>query len=207
MGKKKKSIVDLQTGISLLIGLVILSGLGWLVMKVDILGKDVTKFQMIAEENKERMNRIGDNIPQIKSVIASMQIEKFLENALIAYNPKKDANGQWVSEFKLANLSKAELTTYTVSMKNEQDNIMLMASSGIIMNCWDSPRVTLSEYETTMNSYFPLPGVDKKNSWILSCSTDDISNLLDSNSIEKTKTDFVLKNNNISEFIDSLKVQ
>ncbi len=207
MGKKKKTIIDLQTGVSLLIGLVILGGLGWLVIKVDGLGNDVTKFQTIAEENKERMERIGNNIPQIKSVIASMQIEKNLGNALIAYNPKRDGNGKWTSEFKIADLDKSELTTYTVAMKGKDDNLLMMASSGLIWNCNDAPRVSLSDYETTTNSYFAIQSVDKKNSWFLSCSTDDISSLLDSNSVAKRKVDFVLANKSLEELIDSLKVQ
>lgn len=207
MGKKKKTIIDLQTGVSLLIGLVILGGLGWLVIKVDGLGNDVTKFQTIAEENKERMERIGNNIPQIKSVIASMQIEKNLGNALIAYNPKRDGNGKWTSEFKIADLDKSELTTYTVAMKDKDDNLLMMASSGLIWNCNDAPRVSLSDYETTTNSYFAIQSVDKKNSWFLSCSMDDISSLLDSNSVAKTKVDFVLAKKSLEELIDSLKVQ
>src|SRR5690606_27795404 len=111
----------------------------------------------LSNENKDRMNRIGDNIPQIKSILASIEVEKILDNALIAYKPQKDSSNVWTMDFLYADLNKSEITRFTVPLDSMDDNYVMWATSGAILDAKRANTSSFNEYEKFSDSYLEFP--------------------------------------------------
>ena len=203
---KNKPIIDLQTGISILIGLVILSGLGFLTARVFNLGEGLADLKRLSLENKDRMNRIGDNIPQIKSVLATVEVEKMFKNALIAYQPQKDSVNNWNMSFTLAEISSSKFTSFKVALDSVNDDFVLMASSGKILNYKEGEKLSFYDFQKYSSKYVAIPGdINLKNSWIISGDVNQVSNLLRLKATEIKESQIADSIKDMQELIERLE--
>ncbi|MFD2564158.1 hypothetical protein [Aquimarina rubra] len=187
---------------------IIIAALGWNLIQTYSLGREVSEVNMISKNNENRMDRIGETIPQIKSALAAIEIEKLLNNALIAFEPQKDSNEVWSMNIALASVSSSELTSYNIKLDSLEDNYVMMAASGTIMNSKKGSVLSFYDFEKFSNKYVDIPNnIDSKNSWIISGSTEEISKLLKSKSETINRTELKLTEKNFQSLIDSLKVQ
>jgi hypothetical protein len=156
--------------IEILVVGIFLSTLGWLCLTVYGLNGTVSTIDSKMETTKEDIIAIKGILPDINKALASEEIQKPIDAALITTKPYRNKEGNLVKSFKVINTKDSEMLTYTVALKNQTDIEKTLIFNGAIHYSSTSPIsfTKLIKYSLSENKEVSIsPKIDIKNSFVI----------------------------------------
>lgn len=120
-----------DSAIVLLIGAVILSGLGWLVVRLYEMNGILQSVNTKVTNTDQRVNRIAQALPSISIAVAAEEVTRPLQSAIVSTNPIKLANDKWMMYVSLIDTENDTQFTYTCSLESEDDYKVIWSVIGV----------------------------------------------------------------------------
>ncbi len=118
---------------------IILATLAWLSVTVFSMNGTLAKVEAQTNNSKEDIARIRGVLPDLGKAIAQTEVQAPLNAAMVTSKPFKNQKGELVKTFKVIDTKESEILTYTVNLKDFQDNEKTMLFNGAVHSIEQSP--------------------------------------------------------------------
>src|ERR1700726_2275462 len=102
----------------------LLSGVGWIVVKLFDINSTVTM-------TANRVDRIVDALPELRVRIAGEELDKRIALVMLTRNPTEVSPGNWIRVIELLDYEHGRLTQFTLPARGADDQSAVYAVSGL----------------------------------------------------------------------------
>jgi len=107
--------------------------------------------------NKEKIDEIGNLIPEYRGNYALKQYKKHIGGAFIVYEGSQKKDNRWTMKMDLADFKKGNLTKYEVKLDSTNDKLFIMAVTGSFKGSEQVSFSKMGQYAETVKDYKKLP--------------------------------------------------
>jgi len=156
--------------IETVVGLIILGGLGYLIPKVVDLSGTLGRVDANQTSTAERVNRIAAALPDVGVRVASEEVSRPIQTAVLSTKPSQAADGSWYVTVTVLDTQSSKKWTLPVQIESRDDRKLMHAllGAGAEAERAFSSLSRLQEYSRLAHEDSSIPPyVDVKTSFVL----------------------------------------